>query len=296
MSENEFSVIQKYFRPLTMGRDDLRDDCAVLAVPDGYELVVTTDTLNEGVHFPAAADPAVLARKVLRVNLTDLISSGAQPAAYQLALAFPHAPDAAWLSAFSGALLAENEIFGIYCSGGDTTSTQGPLSITINAMGFVPAGRAVRRGGARDGDLAIVTGEIGHGYAAYKQGNIYVPDAPLELTEIIRDYAHAAIDVSDGLLADAGHIAHASGLGLELRAADIPVTGDLLSAVAGGDDYTIVMAVAPDKAESCLQACRDAGMEQVALIGRFYVGDGQVDLLDANGHVIPVTNRGWVHF
>lgn len=292
----EFDMIARYFRPLTMGRDDLCDDCAVLAIPAGRELLVTTDTLNAGVHFPEDAHPADIARKALRVSLSDLFSGGGVPLAYQLALAFPHEPEVAWLEAFCGALLSENKAFNVYCSGGDTTSTRAAFSVTVTAMGSVQAGKSVRRGGAQAGDAAIVTGVIGRGYEVYSRGGVYVPDLRLVMADIVSAYAHAAVDVSDGLLADVGHIARASGLDLRVAMADIPVVGEPLSAVAGGDDYEIVMAVAADRVDACLRACRDAGMDNAACIGAFLAGSGVVDLLDRDGRIIPVTNRGWVHF
>ena len=292
---SEFDIIERYFLPLTMGREDLRDDCAVIQVPEGHELVVSTDTLNGGVHFFEDAAPEVIARKCLRSNLSDLTASGAEPLAYQLAVGFPDKPNEDWLAAFTGALLEDQERYGIYCGGGDTTSTKGGLSVTITVMGIVPIGAAVRRNGAKARDVAIVTGVIGRGFAAFEAGETYVPELVRGVATIVRDYARAAVDVSDGLIADAGHIARASGVGLVLRAADVPVVGDLLAAVTGGDDYEIVMAVAPDRADACMEALLGAGC-MPAVIGHFEDGTGCVKLLGGDGAQISIDQGGWQHF
>ena len=292
---NEFDVIARYFEPLTMGREVLDNDAAVLSVPEGHELVVSTDTLNAGVHFFDDAPPEVIARKALRSNLSDLTASGAEPFAYSLALAFPEPPNEEWLAAFTGALLEDQRACGIYCCGGDTTSIKGSLSVTITVMGLVPAGQAVRRDGARCGDVAIVTGVVGRGFEAFKAGETYVPEMRCAMAAAVREYARAAVDVSDGLIADGGHIARVSGVDLVLRVDDIPVAGDSLEAVTSGDDYEILMAVPADKAEACLQAMRDVG-SMPAVIGCFEDGDGCVKLLGDDGEDISIGRGGWQHF
>jgi thiamine-monophosphate kinase len=292
---SEFDMISRYFQPLTMGRERLDNDTASLRVLAGQELVVTTDTLNEGVHFFSDTAPEIIAQKALRSNLSDLTASGAEPLAYTLAIGFERVPDEVWLASFTAALLRDQEIAGIYCCGGDTTSTKGGLSITITAMGLVPGGGAVRRSGAQVGDLAIVTGVIGRGFEAYERETTIAPSLHVGLAGLVQDYAHAAIDISDGLIADVGHIARASGLDIVLRLADVPVVGDSLKAATGGDDYEIVMAVAPEQIETCLEALRAAGFAP-AVIGQFEAGRGDVRVIGADGREIFVSNRGWEHF
>ena len=226
---SEFEVIAKYFAPLTMGRDGsagLCDDAAVVCVPDGHELVVSSDTLNEGVHFLEGCDPADIAHKALRVNLSDLAAMGAEPLCYQLNIAFPEAPSDGWLAAFTGALMDDQKTYGIYCSGGDTTSIKGGfLSVSITVMGSVPKGRAVRRGGAKAGDLIILSGAVGDAVLGLQvlceglERDEYAgavarylrPEPRCACASLLRGFAHAAIDISDGLLADLGHVAAASG-------------------------------------------------------------------------------------
>ena len=162
---NEFEMIERYCVPLTRGHagtDALRDDAAVLGIPSDRELIVTSDTLNEGVHFPEGEDPAFIAHKSLRVNLSDLAAMGADPLSYSLNVAFPEKPAESWLSTFSKALQEDNTRFDIFCAGGDTTSIKGGyLSISVTAFGTVPKGTAVRRSGAKAGDVLLVTGPVG---------------------------------------------------------------------------------------------------------------------------------------
>ena len=291
----EFDMIARYFQPLTMGREALDNDTAVLSVPDGYELAVSTDTLNAGVHFFEGAAPEVIARKALRSNLSDLTASGAEPLAYSLAVAFPDAPEEAWLAAFTGALLQDQQESGIYCCGGDTTSIKGGLSVTITVMGLNPIGRAVRRDGARAGDAAIVTGMIGRGIEAFKAGETYVPEMRCNVAAVVRDYARAAVDVSDGLMADGGHIARASMVDLIVQLDDVPVAGDPLEAVTGGDDYEVLMAVPADQVDVCMKALCEAGC-MPAKIGCFEDGAGCVKLLGGDGDEISINQGGWQHF
>ncbi len=292
---SEFDVIATYFTPLTMGKAALDNDTARVQVPKGFELAVTTDSLNEGVHFFSNTSPEVIARKALRSNLSDLASSGAEPLCYQLAIAFPHEPEAVWLKAFTDALLVDQSIAGVYCSGGDTTFSKAGLCITITALGLVPEGANVGRSGAQVGDVAIVTGVIGAGYAAYKREETMAPPLQFKISSLVREYARAAIDISDGLLADAKHIAQASGVDLVLRAEDIPVEGALLEAVTGGDDYALLLAVPAEQMMACLSALGQLGYAP-AVVGEFRPGGGRVALLDAAGTDITPEKAGWVHF
>lgn len=265
---DEFGDIARLFRPLTFGAAgalDLKDDAAVLTWRPGFDLVVTKDAIVERVHFPEGEDPALIARKLLRVNLSDLAAKAADPFACFLAVAWPKAFDAASRAAFAAGLGEDLERFGVALMGGDTVSTSGPLIASLTAMGWAPEGGMVRRGGARVGDILMVSGTIGDGWLglAARRGEIddadlvrryQLPTPRLDLTPALRAAAHAAADVSDGLVADAGHIAEASGLGLTLDLARMPLSASaqrwlgaqydrahaLLALASGGDDYEIV--------------------------------------------------------
>jgi len=302
---NEFEAIERYFLPLTMGRGEagaLKDDAAVLDVPEGFELVVSSDILNEGVHFYEDASAAYIARKALRVNLSDMAAMGAKPYCYQLNLSFPEKPDEAWLSEFSGALLDDQNIFNVFCSGGDTTLTKGPLSICVSIVGLVPKGGAVRRSGARVGDLVVLTGAIGEARArSYKS----LPYPRCGLSEDICRYARAAVDVSDGLIADLDHLCRASGLRARLELEKIPLdeeaeasilVGDTTyqSVLSGGEDYELVLAVAPDDIDDFTAAVSAKGVD-VSVIGVFQDGAG-VHVMGNDGRVLAFGRTGWTHF
>lgn len=320
----EFEIIDRYFRPLTMGQAgaaNLRDDAAVLAVRSGCELVVTSDTLNEGVHFLPDTVPEDIARKALRVNLSDLAAMGADALCYQLNLAFARPPEGAWLESFTAGLLEDNRAFNVFCSGGDTTSIKGDcLSISITAMGSVPAGQAVRRSGAKDGDVLVVTGAIGAavlGLAVLQGGydtvsyadavaRYVLPQPRLGCAALMRRYVHAAADVSDGLFADAGHIMRASGLGLEIDVHAMPLTDAVRrgveqgiitreQAVKGGDDYELVMAVGPENFEN-FKAGVDHLDVGLSVIGRFVSGHNDIMLIPAPDFKVDLSRAGWTHF
>ncbi|MCB1562245.1 MAG: thiamine-phosphate kinase [Alphaproteobacteria bacterium] len=306
---NEFSLIERYFQPLSPVL--LKDDAAVLSIPAGHELVVSSDTLNEGTHFIAGADPADIAHKALRVNLSDLAAMGADPLAYQLNIAFSAMPDEIWLEAFTAALAADQAAFGIFCSGGDTTSIKGPLSISITAMGVVPAGQAVTRGGAEPGDVLLVSGPVGGAFcglqALQRQPGFTVSEALIEacyrpcprtdLAEAVRMYAHAAVDISDGLVADLSHICEASGVKAVLEAETVPLSEEVKvllrsgavsreSLLSGGDDYQLLMAVPPQHTQH---------FPGSTVIGRFEEGAG-VRVQDVDGQVLSFKEKGWTHF
>ena len=311
---NEFDFIEKYFAPLS--KDGLKNDAAVLEIPDGHELIVTSDALNAGTHFMPDADPALIAHKTLRVNLSDLAAMGAEPLAYQLCIAFPEKPDEEWLKAFTNALQKDQQTFGIFCSGGDTTSINGPLSVSITAMGLVPKGQAVTRNGAQDNDTLVLTGHVGDACIGLKilQGEIesnkaeyfidkyYKPAPRTDLTSLMREHAHAAIDISDGLLADLAHICKASGLGAELQITDQMfseqaqtllhskiVTPETL--LSSGDDYQLLLAV-PEEAVATILEQAPGSIK----IGTFTAEKPGISVLDKNGHPVDIKHTGWSHF
>jgi thiamine-monophosphate kinase len=267
---DEFGEIARLFRPLTRGAPgafDLQDDAAVLPQRPGHDLVVTTDTIIEGVHFPAGEAPDLVARKLVRVNVSDLAAKAAEPFAALLSVSWPSGYGDRDRARFAMGLASDLEAFDISLFGGDTTATPGLFSCSLTAMGWVPSGRMVRRGGARPGDRLLVSGAIGDatlGLAAVMgeiedpDGRLIhryrVPEPRLDVRAVLRRHATAAADVSDGLVADARHIAEASGVGLLIDLDQIPLSGAaatwleqqadpaaaLVRLATGGDDYEIV--------------------------------------------------------
>jgi len=309
----EFDMIEQYFAPLSL--DGLRNDGAVLEVPEGMQLVVSSDTLNEGVHFMRGAAPADIAAKAMRANVSDLASMGARPYAYQLALAFTDKPDAAWLAEFSGALAQEQERFGLTLSGGDTTSNAaGGVAVSVTAFGLVPEGTAMQRAGAQAGDFLVVSGALGDAVLGLEvlrgrtlaEADYFVerytrPSPRVELAQALRDVAHACVDISDGLVADAGHIAGASGLRVVVELDKVPLSDaaraaglEALRAATGGDDYELAFAIAPEDWPAVQEQAKALGVA-VSVAGCFESGDG-VDVLDETGQAVDVNATGWTHF
>ena len=326
----EFDLIER-IRARAIARDGvllgIGDDAALLKVPAGHELVVTADTLNAGVHFPADAPPADIGWKALAVNLSDLASMGARPAWCTLSLSLP-GDDTAWLDAFLDGFLGLADTHAVALVGGDTT--RGPLSIAVTAMGWVEAGAALRRDGARPGDDVWVTGTLGDPAAALVLGG-YVP-IPLDgvampvveagnaaalrarlarpaprvaVGRALAGLAHACVDVSDGLLADLGHICRRSGVGAEIELARLPASPALRAAyaddelraalqAAGGDDYELCFSASTAAREAVARALEQAGTTGTR-IGRITDGDG-VRALAADGSPWRPFRGGYVHF
>jgi len=306
---DEFEIIKRYFAPLAgEGAFGLRDDAALIAARPGFDLVVTTDAISEGTDF-FAFDPAdTIAQKALRVNLSDLAAKGAEPFAYLSNFSLPHSVTQDWLAAFAEGLARDQREFGISLLGGDTGATEGPLTIAVTAFGYVPEGKMVRRAGARIGDAVYVTGSIGEaggGLAIFKRekhglgdgardqltARYRVPQPPVSFAARLREIAHAAADISDGLIADLGHIASASGVRIVVEGEQVPLSaplralwGDqaLLRAVTAGDDYQVAFTAPP-------------GLEgPFTHIGRVEEGEG-VDLLIA-GRKAALPSGGYRHF
>jgi thiamine-monophosphate kinase len=321
MPLSEFDLIARYFRSAGPGRADVAlgvgDDCALLRVPPGSLLAVSIDTLVAGVHFPVDTAAADLGHKALAVNLSDLAAIGAEPAWATLALTLPEA-DEAWLVQFSAAFQGLAARFGVELVGGDTT--RGPLSITVQAHGFVPEAGALRRAGARPGDLIYVTGELGDaGLAllALQQElqlpaadrvavlqRLYRPAPRIAAGIALRAVASAAIDVSDGLAADLGHILAASGVGATLQVERLPISpvlarhfhaaGGWVLPLGAGDDYELcftVPAVHQGLAEQALEA---AGCP-CTWIGLVEARPGLRCLLD-DGTDLGLAGAGYQHF
>ncbi|MGH1399246.1 MAG: thiamine-phosphate kinase [Alphaproteobacteria bacterium] len=299
----EFDWIERYFAPLAgaYGRG-LKDDGAVIDIPAGCQLVVSSDTSNRGDHFVEEMSPYDAARKCLRSNLSDMAAMGADLLSYQLNLALPRDIGEDWVVEFARGLAADQEEYGVRVSGGDTTGMDiGGLSVSITVLGTVPTGRAVPRGGAWVGDLVVVTGTLGDASI----NRLHIAPVPNGIAPAVREYARAAIDISDGLPADLGHICSTSGVGAKVRAADIPVSDALRVAIekgetsvpemlVWGEDYELCMAVAPQNLGAFMEAAAECGVT-LAVVGEFVKGEG-AEFLDENGAPIVFGKPGWQHF
>ncbi|MBC9252343.1 thiamine-phosphate kinase [Pseudomonas alcaligenes] len=314
----EFELIRRFFAaaPCAQAAEGVAlgigDDCALLQLSPGEQLAVSTDTLVAGVHFPVSPDPFLLGQRALAVAASDLAAMGAEPLAFTLALTLPEA-HADWLAAFARGLSQMAQGCGLALVGGDTT--RGPLSLTLTVFGRVPAGQALTRGGAQVGDLLCVGGELGDAAGAlplvlgqqqsqgvqadYLLQRYWAPQPQLTLGRLLRGQATAALDISDGLLADCGHIAKASGVALHIEAARLPLSPALQAvagaaavdcALAGGDDYVLAFTLAPQRL-AALQAAWPA----CTVIGWVVAGSG-VQLLDAAGHIVNPPRAGYQHF
>lgn len=318
---SEFSVIEKYFKPLTQGRAEtlaLKDDAAILSVSFGHELVVSTDSLNAGTHFLANEKPEFIAHKALRTNLSDMAAMGAKPFCYQMAITFPKKPSEKWLKEFTGALLKDQKEFGVFCSGGDTTVTKGALSITITVLGFVPRGKAVKRSGAKPGDALVITGPVGDAFIglcvlqkkikspAKKSVMAYRKPMPrTALAEIVRTHANAAIDISDGLIADVGHICTTSKCAARIDLPKIKFSTEAQKLLAqgkikpadlltGGDDYELALAIPQKKLAAALRKLKQKGLKP-QVIGHFEKGRPMVRVFNKDREIF-INKAGWQHF
>jgi thiamine-monophosphate kinase len=323
----EDSLIARYFRPLATdpGAFNLGDDAAVLQAL-GDDIVVTSDAIVEGVHFLSDDPPDTIARKALRVNLSDLAAKGATPAGFVLTLALRTADDA-WLTPFARGLGSDAGLFGCPLLGGDTVSTPGPLMISITAFGRVPPGKMVHRSGAKPGDRVVVTGTIGDAAlgldilrggaaaavlandAAAKAmlvGRYRVPQPRTALAAAVRDYAGAAMDVSDGLAGDLAKLCAASGVSAAIDAPSIPLSAAaaaLLSRgavgietlLAGGDDYEILCTIPENRFEAFAGAAARAGVA-VTSIGTVVADSSAPRFLDARGSQIALKRLSYSHF
>jgi thiamine-monophosphate kinase len=325
-ASGEDSLIARYFRPLATdpGAFQLNDDAAVLKAL-GDDIVVTTDAIVEGVHFLPDDPPDTIARKALRVNLSDLAAKGATPAGFVLTLALRNA-DEAWLKPFAAALGEDAKQFGCPLLGGDTVSTPGPQMISVTAFGRVPAGKMVHRSGARPGERVMVTGTIGDaalGLAVLKGGKVHaatsdaaarsmlvgryrVPQPRVKLAEIVRAHASAAMDVSDGLAGDLAKLCGVSGVSAAIDLASIPLSdaaGDLVSRgvvgvealIAGGDDYEILCAIPEDRVEAFTGAALGAGVK-VSSIGTVVAGTSAPKFVDQQGREVALERLSYSHF
>jgi thiamine-monophosphate kinase len=315
----EFELIRNFFAaaPCAQGGEGVAlgigDDCALLAVPPGEQLAISTDTLVAGVHFADPCDPFLLGQRSLAVAVSDLAAMGATPIAFTLALTLPTVT-ADWLEAFARGLNLMAQNCGVALVGGDTT--RGPLSLTMTVFGRVPTGLALTRSGAQPGDLLCVGGELGNGAGALPLvlgqrtaeaaiadpllAHYWSPQPQLGLGMALRGRATAALDISDGLLADCGHIALASKVGVQVERSKLRLSKALLAflgqsgaeqaALSGGDDYVLAFTLPPAELSSLL-----ADGWPIHVLGQVVAGQG-VTLLDADGHDITPPIRGYQHF
>jgi thiamine-monophosphate kinase len=338
----EFEIIRRYFAraQLAFARDGVvlgpGDDCALLALPPGEELAISIDTLNVGVHFPKDADPFLLAQRCLLVNLSDLAAMGAEPVGFTLALSLPTV-DENWISQFSNGLAKVAQSYQCSLLGGDTT--KGALSITIQVHGRVPARQSLRRKGARVGDRIYVSGTLGDAAAAlcwmqnrspfrgkaldddsaeFFRNAFYRPQVSIEAGISLRRLASAALDISDGLASDLGHILEAGDLspgsqtqnkasgriGAVLDVHKLPLSvmflryvppaRQLALALAGGDDYGLCVTVAPALEAQAVSRMQALGIE-FTCVGQIEKAPG-IRMRDAQGVTAPLTFRGYQHF
>jgi thiamine-monophosphate kinase len=321
MPATEFDIIDRYFRQPARRGDvvlSVGDDGAVVAVPPGKQLVVTTDTLVAGVHFPENTSARDIACKSVAVNLSDLAAMGAQPAWLTLALTLPRV-DERWLEAFASDFIATAARYGAELIGGDTT--QGPLCISVTAMGLVDIDAVMRRDGAKVGDAIYVTGSLGDAAvglgllrrgkvkddtAAWLVDRLNRPQPRVEFALLAVRCCNCAIDISDGLAADLGHVLDASGCGADVRLDKLPLSPqaqayfnagggiDWNAVVGGGDDYELCLVTAPANEAQLMQAARLSGT-RLSRVGEI-IGTRELRFIDAGGGVHPLSRRGYEHF
>jgi thiamine-monophosphate kinase len=317
----EFELINRFFTGRGITRRDvdigIGDDCALVTVPEGCQLAVTTDTLVEGVHFFSDISPKALGHRVLAVNLSDLAAMGAEPAWISIGLTLPNV-DETWMEQFTQGMHDIAEYYNVQLIGGDTT--QGPLTITVCAKGIVPKGKALTRSGAKVGDWLFVTGDLGDAALAieartqgwelsgddrrYVQKKFDYPAPQVAAGQVLRDLANSAIDISDGLLADLSHILTHSGVGATIHADKVPLSNALknlpdeevrlMLAMAYGDDYQLLFTVPDSNRVAVEKRLAEYGVTP-ACIGQINANAGDVSLLYKD-KPWPFPATGFEHF
>ena len=320
----EFDLIARYLAPLASavpGAFGLQDDAAIIRPPAGSDLVVTTDAMIETVHFLKADGGQSVARKLLRVNLSDLAAKGAEPLGYQLVLGMPAPLDEGWLADFAAGLAQDQKAFAFPLYGGDTVRSPGGITLAVTAFGSVPDGTMLRRGAARAGDDVYVTGSIGDAALGLEaklnhrlfpsaskmmfDSRLHLPSPRLAFGQGLRGIAHAVLDVSDGLVQDAGHIAETAGLQVTIEAARVPLSLAARGALAddpallsviltGGDDYELLFTAPPEVAAAVAELGR---ARQLAVTRIGHVGEGRgVAVRDGEGRPLALAKAGFQHF
>ena len=309
---DEFGAVAAHFAPLAAARPGafgLEDDAAAVPVPPGRILVAAADALVAGVHFHADDTADTTAARALRSNLSDLAAMGAEPHGYLLCLALPRDMREDWVAAFAARLARDQAEFGIALLGGDTVATPGPLTISITALGFAAEGRLLRRSGARPGDLVCVSGTVGDAALALRADDpapellerFRAPAPRVALGRALVGLATAAIDVSDGLVADLGHLCRASGVGARIAAARTPLSpaarallradpGLIDAVLAGGDDYELLFTLPRDRRGAL------AGLPAPATEIGVVTAGGGVTVAGCDGAPLELPRAGWRHF
>ncbi|WP_202526223.1 thiamine-phosphate kinase [Sneathiella litorea] len=324
-ARGEFALIDGILKPLAAGTPaalGLTDDAAVLTPAKGKDLVLTKDAMVAGVHFRESDMPGDIARKLLRVNLSDLAAMGAEPVGYLLATFWPEALPLSWIQEFADGLGQDQEEFGIGLLGGDTVRTPGPLSLSLTAIGEVAKEKALRRNGAGAGDLIVVSGTIGDGALGllalqeeladldpteqeYLEDRYHLPNPRLSLGQALVGRATSCIDISDGLIADIGHIAEESGLAAVIQWKKVPLSDAAKIAVesddalvervlTGGDDYELAFTLPLDQRDDLVKLAKEGGVS-LAIIGEMVEGEG-VRVMQEEGVEMPISSSGWQHF
>lgn len=325
----ESELIATYFAPLARRKGAFRllDDAAVIPLPAMRDMVATCDMLVAGRHFLETDPPSAVAKKALRVNLSDLAAKGADAIGYLLSLALPEDWREDWLQGFTFGLKDDQARYGVGLYGGDTVATPGPLTISITAFGKVPAGRIVPRHQAQPGDAICVTGSIGdaalgllvhaqRGFApatrineaarAYLIERYLFPQPRLGLGRALRRHARAAMDISDGLLGDLAKMCKASGTSGRIEAAAVPLSEPsralvedspelLARALTGGDDYELLVSLPAERVDGLARHVAEAGVK-LTRIGTMGEGRGEVELVDASGEVMDIPAASFDHF
>ncbi|MEX0852127.1 MAG: thiamine-phosphate kinase [Bauldia sp.] len=319
----EFELIERYFRPLAAdpGAFGLGDDAALYRQRPNEDLVVSADMIAEGVHFFPDDPPASIARKALRVNLSDLAAKGAAPFGYLLSLALPGDWTEAWVRGFAAGLRSDQARYGVTLLGGDTIRAAGGLSISVTVIGRVPKGRMVLRSGARAADIVCVSGTVGDAALGLRlrQGSLQpvagtgqllgrylLPRPRVALAPVLRRHATSAMDVSDGLVGDLAHICEVSGVGAEVDLAAVPLSAAARRLAAsdpaliplilnGGDDYEILATVRKLSLGRFVASAKAVGVA-VTPIGRIVRGRGPPVVMDPGGHPVSLTGHSHTHF
>jgi thiamine-monophosphate kinase len=329
METAEDKLIARFFRPLAThpGALALSDDTALFEPPAGHDLVLTTDAVVAGVHVLPEEAPDVMARKALRVNLSDLAAKGAMPRVFLLSLALPRDRGENWLEGFCRGLKEDAEVYGCALIGGDTDRVPGPLTVTIFAIGSLPRGSMVKRSGARAGDRILVSGQIGDaalGLALHRdpllaerwaltsgeRGHLLaryrLPQPRVALAATVRSYASAAIDVSDGFAGDLSKLLRVSGVSGDVALDRVPLSDAVRKALeadpalretvfGGGEDYEIILTVPSDKVDAAVAAARQAGVV-LCDAGQVTEGSGAPRFVDAEGRQVTFLRTGYSHF
>lgn len=316
----EFELIKKYFTEQAVNRKDVNlgigDDCAIVSPSEKQNIAITTDTLVAGVHFPHGTSAKAIGHKAIAVNLSDLAAVGAEPSWISLAITLPEI-DETWIGDFCAGVFELCEFYNVQLIGGDTT--QGPLSITVTAQGLVPVDKQITRNGAKAGDWLYVTGEIGDAALALKhvlaeqeveaqhldklQNKLDFPKPRILAGQALREYASAAIDLSDGLVADLGHICLASNVGANIVLEDLPLSFELVDslgleqatelALIGGDDYELLFTVSEDNKVGMETSLSNCGVS-VSCIGQLN-GNGKITTT-LNSKPTEINVQGFEHF